>query len=113
MRHLVALTLCLFAAVTAFAADVSGTWKVTGDVAGNPVNFSCVLTQENDKLSGTVALPASEAVLTGSVKETAVTFEFDADGYHLVFNGTLGEAGDMKGTIEVAGAQGTFTATRN
>jgi len=32
--------------------------------------------------------------------------------YHLVFTGTLGEDGGMKGTIAVAGVEGTFTAKK-
>ena len=113
-KHLYALTLCLFvvAATTARAADVSGTWDVKGDVVGNPVNFTCVLKQENEKLSGTATLQGTDTPVTGSVTDGTVTFEFDSGGYHLVFKGTLDDTGGMKGSIAVAGADGTFTATK-
>jgi hypothetical protein len=113
------LTLSTFAlaAVTALAADVSGTWKVDGDVVGNPVKLSCALKQQGATLSGTATFEdGKNAAVTGSVKESTVTFEFDSEHegtiYHLVFTGTLGEDGGMKGTIAVAGVEGTFTATK-
>ncbi len=115
---LLTLSTVALAAVTALAADVSGTWKVDGDVVGNPVKFSCALKQQDATLSGTATFEEGKNVaVTGSVKEKAVTFEFDFEHegttYHLVFTGTLGEDGGMKGTIAVAGVEGTFTATRH
>ena len=54
--------------------------------------------------------------MKGTVKEKEVTFEFDNEHqgstYHLVFTGTLGDDGGLKGTIAVAGVEGTFTATK-
>ncbi len=105
------------AASTVLAVDVSGTWSVDGDVVGNPVKFACELKQNGDVLSGTAKLEGKDAPITGSVKENVVTFEYDADSqgttYHLVFTGTLGEDGGMKGTIAVAGVEGTFTAKKH
>ncbi len=114
---LLTLSALALAAVTALAADASGTWKVDGDVYGNPVKLSCALKQQGATLSGTATLEGGrEVAVTGSVKENTVTFEFDAEHegttYHLVFTGTLGEDGGMKGTIAVAGAEGTFTAVK-
>ncbi len=114
----VALALCAFAlaAVTVLAADVSGTWNVDGDVVGNPVKFPCVMKQDGEALTGTATLEGKEVPVKGSVKEKAVTFEFDNDHegttYHLVFSGTLGDDGGLKGTIAVAGVEGTFTAKK-
>jgi hypothetical protein len=108
------LPLCavLLSVATVVAADVSGAWKVDGDVVGNPVKFDCVLKQDGEQLSGNAAIGGKDVPLTGSVKQTAVTFEFDADSYHLVFTGTLGDDGAIKGSIAVSGAEGTFTATK-
>jgi hypothetical protein len=114
----VALVLCAvaLAAVSVLAADVSGTWNVDGDVMGNPVKFPCVLKQDGDTLSGTATVEDKDVPVTGTAKEKDVTFEFDSvhEGttYHLVFTGTLGDDGALKGTIAVAGAEGTFTATK-
>ena len=114
----VALALCAIAlsAVTVLAADVSGSWNVDGDVMGNPVKFPCVMKQDGETLSGTATLEGKDVPMTGTVKETAVTFEFDSvhegSTYHLVFTGTLGDDGGLKGAIAVAGVEGTFTATK-
>jgi hypothetical protein len=114
MKRVLVTVLCLIAAatVTTFAADASGTWDVNGDVAGNPLIMTCVLKQDNDKLSGTAKVQGADTPLTGSIKDNAVSFEFDfAGGYHLVFNGTVADK-DMKGSISVAGIEGTFTAKK-
>jgi hypothetical protein len=68
-------------------------------------------------LSGSATFEDGKTVpLTGSVKEKAVSFEFDVEhegtAYHLVFSATLGEDGGMKGTIAVAGVEGSFTAAK-
>jgi hypothetical protein len=115
MRNCLVTLGLVLAPVILSAADVSGTWKVDGDVQGHAVNFSCVLAQEAETLSGTAKLSdGTEVPVTGTSSETTVSFEFDtADGaYHLVFSGAVGSDGSMKGTIAVAGAEGTFTAVK-
>lgn len=114
---LMTLSAVALAAVTALAADVSGTWKVEGEVYATPVKFSSALKQQGAELSGTATFEDGKAVpVTGSVKDKAVSFEFDTEhegtAYHLVFTGTLGDDGAVKGTIAVAGVEGTFTATK-
>lgn len=117
-KALFAFCFAALAAVTLTATpDVAGTWKVDGDVYGNPVKFDCALTQDAEALSGTAKFEdGKEVPVTGSAKETTVTFEFDTESqgstYHLVFTGTLGDDGGLKGTIAVAGVEGTFTATK-
>jgi hypothetical protein len=114
----IALALCAvaLAAVTVTAADISGTWNVDGDVVGNPVKFPCVMKQDGEALTGTATLEGKEVPVKGTVKDKAVTFEFDNDHegttYHLVFSGAIGDDGGLKGTIAVAGVEGTFTATK-
>jgi hypothetical protein len=117
-KTLLALCLAAFTVVTAAAnTDVAGSWKVVGDVYGNPVNFDCALKQDGEALTGTAKFDdGRETAVTGSVKEKTVSFEFDTDSagttYHLVFTGTVGDDGGLKGTIAVAGVEGTFTATK-
>lgn len=112
------LTLCAvaLAAMTALAADISGTWNVEGDVVGNPVKFACDLKQDGEKLTGMAKVEGADVQLTGTAKDASVTFEFDTEHqgttYHLVFTGTLGDDGGLKGKIAVAGVEGTFTAKR-
>jgi opacity protein-like surface antigen len=115
-RFALALAAVALTAVTAFAADVAGTWNVDGDVVGNPVKFTTVWKQDGETLSGTATMEGKDVPVTGTVKDKAVTFEYDTDHegttYHLVFTGTLGENGAITGTIAVAGVEGTFTATK-
>lgn len=112
MRKLMcALGLVLLMTLAVVAAEVAGTWKVEGDVVGNPVNFTCVLKQEKDVLSGTATLGGQEIPLAGTVKAATISFEFDIDSHHLVFTGALAD-GAIKGTIAVEGVEGTFTAAR-
>ena len=115
-RIALALLAVALVAIPVFAAGVAGTWNVDGDVAGNPVKFTTVWKQDGDVLSGTATLEGKETPVTGTAKEKAVTFEFDTvhEGttYHLVFTGTVGDDGILKGTIAVAGVEGTFTATK-
>jgi hypothetical protein len=103
-------------AIPVLADGVAGTWNVDGDVAGNPVKFTTVWKQDGETLSGTATLEGKETPVTGAVKEKAVTFEFDTvhEGttYHMVFSGTVGDDGVLKGSIAVAGVEGTFTATK-
>jgi len=115
-RFALACSLVVLAAVTLFAADVAGTWNVDGDVVGNPVKFTTVWTQDGEALSGTATLEGKDVPVKGTVKEKAVTFEFDTESngstYHLVFTGTLGDDGGLTGSIAVAGVEGTFTAKK-
>lgn len=111
------LTVCavVLTLVSTLAADVSGTWKIDGDVYGNAVKFTTALKQDGETLTGTATLEGGKDVpVTGSVKDKTVSFEFDtADNqYHLVFTGTLGDDGGIKGTIAVAGVEGVFAAVK-
>ena len=116
MKLLAAATLALVLTAVVAAADVSGTWNVEGEVVGNAVKFTCVLKQEGATLSGTATLAGTNKPLpvTGTVKEKVVSFQFDVEWegntYRDVFTGPLGDDGVIKGKIEVAGVEGTFTA---
>ena len=118
MMKSLAFALCAvaLAAATLAAADVSGTWNVDGDVVGNPVKFTTVWKQDGEALSGTANLGGKDVPVSGTVKENAVTFELDTESngttYHMVFTSTLGDDGGLKGTIAVAGVEGTFTAKK-
>lgn len=117
-KSVFAFCIAVLAAATLSAApDVAGTWKVDGDVYGNPVKFDCALKQDGEALAGTAKFEdGKEVPVTGSLKENTATFEFDTESqgstYHLVFTGTIGDDGGMKGSIAVAGVEGTFTATK-
>lgn len=102
---------------TADANPFPGTWKITGDIVGNPVNSTCTFRVDAaGRVDGTCALPTGETPATGDVKGHTLTFRIgvihEGTDYVLVFTGTAQSPGAMKGTIDVAGTQGEFTAAK-
>ena len=106
------ISLLLFA-LSAFGADISGTWiaNVTTDAGSGTPKF--VLKQEGEKLTGTYSGALGEAKVTGSVKGQEVTIEFNA-GLAVIYVGKVDETGtQMSGTCDLGGqARGTFKATK-
>lgn len=105
------------AALPALAADISGNWKVTGDVIGNPVNAVCTFKQADAKITGTCKMAnGADSPAAGEIKDKAITFHHDVDSqgatYTLTYTGKLQDDGSLKGNIEVAGVGGPFTATK-
>ncbi len=114
MQH---TTLAIFAtialALPAAAADISGSWNLTGDVVGNPVEMKCAFTQASDKVTGSCAGALGSTPTTGSVAGDKVTFQNTVQQYELTFTGALDATGaKMQGEIAVAGVTGTFSATK-
>ena len=114
------LSIALLAAA-AFAADpiATGTWTLTGDVQGYPINESCVLTQTDAAIAGTCTDSAKvDRVVTGKVTDKGFTFshpsEYQGDPLTLTFAGALDPTGKLSGTIDVQPLdyQGTFSATK-
>jgi hypothetical protein len=116
----------LFAAILAAsfqaanAADLSGSWKVTGSVADNPVETTCTLTQKDKTLTGTCVSKDGKTVdATGFVKDDTVAWhyaaDYNGDPITVNYNGKLGKEGTITGTIVVDpyNAEGDFTATKD
>ena len=120
-----ALVLALLT-ISAFAqagggGSVSGTWKVSGDVAGNPVNQVCTFTQDGKKLTGSCKSAGADkpVEITGEVAEKKAAWQYNTDyeGQKLtvVHTGTLDASGSqIKGDIDVqpVSVSGTFTAEK-
>ena len=113
------LTLALLTSLngTLSTDSIAGTWKITGDVAGNPVNTICVMKQAGSTLTGNCSSDArGPSALTGDVKDGKVTFQYDIDyegqPLTIIYSATATAAKELKGTIDVKpmGATGTFTA---
>lgn len=106
----------MFAALPLAAADVSGVWKVDGDIAGNPVKPSCTLKQEENKLSGVCKSELGDSPLKGEVDGKKVKFtydvEFNGQKYTLAYVAELTSDTELKGTIDVGVAAGDFTAKK-
>ncbi|MEO8657380.1 MAG: hypothetical protein ABI693_02875 [Bryobacteraceae bacterium] len=119
MKGCTVLSLLLLANL-AFAADsVSGTWKIDGDVAGNPVQESCTVKQEAEKLTGSCKGLGDKAWdVTGAVEGQSVTFqhggEYNGEALTLTYKGTIDATGAMKGTIDVKpfDVSGDFSAKK-
>lgn len=108
------LAIIVFFATLLFAADVTGTWNAKvqlGDQSGSP---TFVLKQDGEKLTGTYSGALGEAPLTGTVKGNEVTFDFEASGAHVHYEGKVDKDGNkIEGTVDYGGqASGTFVATR-
>ena len=114
------LPLLIFSA-TALSAQpaVPGSWTVTGDVQGYPVNETCVFTQTKDKISG----PCTNS--DGKTYDTTVTLtdqkvvfvhggEYQGQTLTITFTGTFNNKGDLSGDIYVdpMAVDGTFTAKK-
>ena len=100
--------------LAAYAADVTGTWNAQVDLGGQGGSPTFVLKQDGDKLTGTYSGALGEAPLTGTIKGDKVTFNFDAQGAAVHYEGTINADGtEMKGTCDYGGqASGTFTAKK-
>lgn len=97
--------------------SITGTWKITGDVMGNPVSTTCVIRQAGSTLTGSCSDDAKGPyALTGEVKEGKAAFQYEVDyeGQPLtvVYSAPFTAAKEFRGTINVKpmGAMGTFTA---
>lgn len=116
----------LFAPGLASAADLSGAWKLVISVMDMSYHANCDLKQDGAALSGTCTpadpppdgadAPKPSAV-TGKVDGSNVAFAYDISfgdmPLHLDYTGALTSDTAMNGKLEVAGGEGTFTASKN
>jgi hypothetical protein len=115
MRKL--LVAFLFAAVTAFGADVTGSW--TFDVQTDAGSGSPTFTfqQNGEKLTGKYSGLFGEAPLSGTVKGDKIEFTFEASGdagkAKVHYTGTVESASSMKGTADYGPlGKATWTAKK-
>ena len=121
---MILFVLALFRPAAA-APDVSGSWEVKGELAGNGgglFSATCTFQQKDDKFGGVCKRASGDTNATGHLTEQGVSFQYDIDrqGATLTFrfNGTLDKAGTaISGQVTVInpdaqGVDGTFTATK-
>ena len=112
----IALTSLLLLTLPAAAADISGTWKLEGNIADVRINRVCTIKQAGAKLTGACKNQMNELPLTGEVSGNNATWSYDADyqgqKLTLVFKGALEADTAIKGSITTEGASGSFTATK-
>jgi hypothetical protein len=115
------LLLLLLASTSALLAQptIPGSWTITGDVQGYPVNETCVFTQDKDKITGSCKDSEGKAYdTTVTINDKKVIFvhggEYEGQALTLTFTGTYNDKGELAGDIDVQplNYDGTFTAKK-
>ena len=90
------------AAIPAAASEISGVWRVSGTLGGNPVSAICNLKQQADVLTGSCKLDDNQLIdVTGTVNGDQATVVTVLDGLTLPTaiepgNGRSGSARDSR-----------------
>ncbi len=108
------VVVALLATSVLAAVDLTGTWNckvVLGEQSGTP---TFVLKQQGEKLTGTYSGALGDAPVTGTVKGSDVTIDFEASGAQIHYAGKVDKDGKkIEGTCDYGGqASGTFVATK-
>lgn len=114
-KALALLIAVLVLGTVAFAVDLTGTWNAKVELStGQSGSPTFVLKQEGEKLTGTYSGALGDASITGTVKGSDVTINFEVSGAEIHYTGKVDKEGKkMEGTVDYAGqASGTFTATK-
>ena len=101
-------------------ADVAGSWSLSVTTDNGVANPSMTLVQDGSDLTGRYSSDTlGNQDVRGSVDGDEVTIRFSANlqgqSIPVVYRGTLGDDGELRGTIDIADGMltGTFSATRN
>jgi hypothetical protein len=99
------------------AADVSGHWKISGTVGEYPINLNCAFKTNAASLTGICkGGDRPDRAVTGEVSGQKVHFqyeiEYDGNKMTVSYSGVLQSDTSMKGSVEVSGTSGEFTATK-
>jgi hypothetical protein len=109
------LALLVLSAISLYAAvDLTGTWNCKVDLGDQKGSPSFILKQDGEKLTGTYSGALGEAPITGAVKGSDVTIDFEVSGAAFHYAGKLDKDGTkIEGTCDYGGqASGTFVATK-
>jgi hypothetical protein len=95
------LALLLFAALTAFGADVAGKWKATYDTQNGTREVTFTFQVSEGKISGTATGPQGDAPITeGKVDGDKINFTVESNNFKAVLTGTV-SGDEMKLTATV------------
>jgi hypothetical protein len=111
---LVLAVLALWAAAVYAAVDLTGTWNVQVDLGSQKGSPTFVLKQDGEKLTGTYSGALGESPITGTVKGSDVTMDFEASGAKIHYAGKVDRDGkNITGDCDYGGqASGTFVAMK-
>jgi hypothetical protein len=111
---LILSTTALFAQPT-----VPGSWTISGDVQGYPINETCIFKQVDDKITGSCTNSDGKSYdTTVTIDGAKVIFihggEYEGQALTLTYTGTYDDKGVLNGAIDVRplGYDGTFTAKK-
>jgi hypothetical protein len=110
---LIVSTTALFAQPT-----IPGSWTISGDVEGYPVNETCTFIQAKDKITGSCVADGKTYDTTVTISDKKVIFvhasEYEGQPLTLTYTGTYNDKGELSGDIDVQPLNyaGTFTAKK-
>jgi len=96
----------------------TGTWTISGDIQGYPLNETCDLIVQDKSLTGSCKGPGEAHDVTGTIDGGKVTFkhggEYNGAPLTLTYTGTVSDQGVVSGIVDVdpMSASGTFTAKK-
>lgn len=94
--------------------DLTGTWQIEIEIAGQTGTPVFTLKHKGDKLTGKYEGQFGEADIKGTVKgkKVEITFELE-EGSKVIYTGTIESADEMKGDADYAGqAEGSWVGKR-
>jgi hypothetical protein len=95
------LALLLFAALTAFGADVAGKWKASFEGQNGPREVTFTFQVNDGKVTGTAVGPQGDAPISEvKLDGDKITFTVQRDEFKAVFTGTIsGDEMKLSGTV--------------
>jgi hypothetical protein len=103
----------LAVAIPAYAADITGAWKIHGSVFFNSVDTTCHFKKDGDVVLGTCESDTGLGEFTPvTLSGTKVAWSWNPGPALLSFDATLTSDTAMKGKITVRGFTGSFTAAK-
>ena len=80
MKLRAAVCVALFCTISAYAADVAGTWHLTVETSAGTGTPTLVLVQNGEQLTGTYTGRFGTSPITGTIKDSAIEFSFTVSG---------------------------------
>jgi len=131
MKVFTSMVVLFLMTVSAYAADVDGTWKGTAAAPGGDVPVTFIFKADGAKLTGTTTsldggtIPVKDGKIEGTTITFTVTFDFGGAPFVLPYKGVVSadqiklaaDAGGapieilLKKSVEVVAVDGTWTGT--
>jgi hypothetical protein len=115
IRHAALMLAMAFVAAAVHAQakiDLNGTWVFAVETDRGSGTGTVTLKVEGEKVTGHISNTTFERDFTGTLKGQALEFSFSRDVGAVTYKGTAESSDAIKGTVDIAGVTGTFTAKR-